>query len=568
LHRLESGARPAPQVFTRGVYASEFEGPDILGYAMPNTGNNPPTCQVPAANVNDVNVDPVGDLIDPDGGTGSVIVYKGPAGCGSELGSFVDPFGQPSDAVSINAATDTIAVGNIFDNSGTAPGGISVCTLTGPINCPTNLTNPAMYEVIGVAMDGNGNCWASALNASSVPTLTYFAGCAGPGVATSGYENVDPSGIDIDPQGHLIAIDPAGAMYVYSGCQPECTLISKLPMHPGALFGHFARGTEESSQFVAGNEETAAVDVYLYGPKVRLTYKYSFSNGLVGSLLVEGATFFPAPTPPVVPPPSEYPTEIVNYWAHNPATTPTDIDLVFQGDVRAALGQQLPLYGIYDAFCPEGDGPCTTGSTSTVYNPTADQTTFTMSGTNGLSQNSYYTTQSHFALLYGEGDIPSLPCPEAAAEWSFASAPPQPVAWASMNYVGCVPPTLRPNTTREYYWIVYFESSLAPITPLHPATSGQWFELASPNSKEQPQFTFTNYGTQTIYTAHAGIVNAGLVPTSPDCQQNQTCPANINRLAALNYTDYPPKYMPGTKFIKMKFPPPTTLPPTPPSRVR
>src|ERR1700722_11212372 len=137
LHRLQSGARPAPQVFTRGVYASEFEGPDILGYAMPNTGNNPPTCQVPAANVNDVNVDPVGDLIDPDGGTGTVIVYKGPTGCGTELGSFVDPFGQPSDAVSINAATDTIAVGNIFDNSGTAPGGISVCTLTGPINCPT-----------------------------------------------------------------------------------------------------------------------------------------------------------------------------------------------------------------------------------------------------------------------------------------------------------------------------------------------------------------------------------------------------------------------------------------------
>ena len=50
-------------------------------------------------------------------------------------------------------------------------------------------------------------------------------------------------------------------------------------------------------------------------------------------------------------------------------------------------------------------------------------TTFTMSGTSGLSQNSNYTTQFHFALLYGESDIPSLPCPEAAAEWSFASAP-------------------------------------------------------------------------------------------------------------------------------------------------
>src|ERR1700722_9352176 len=126
LHRLQSGARPVPQVFTRGVYVSEFSGSKILGYAMPNTGNNLPTCQLPASDVNDVNVDPVGDLIDPDGGSGSVIVYKGPAGCGGELGSFVDPFGQPSDAASINAATDTIAVANIFD-SGEAPGGISVC---------------------------------------------------------------------------------------------------------------------------------------------------------------------------------------------------------------------------------------------------------------------------------------------------------------------------------------------------------------------------------------------------------------------------------------------------------
>ena len=204
-----------------GIYASQFYGSTILGYADPNTANHAPTCTVsPASYLNDIDVDPTGNLIQPDGGTGAVVVYKGSRRCGPLLGSFVDPYGQPSDASSLDAATDTIAVGNIFDASG-GPGSVSVCTLSAPVNCPTNLTNSAIYELFGVAMDGSGNCYASAYDGSGNPTLTYFAGCAGAGVAATGYQNAAPGGLEFDSAGNLLAIDPTGQLYVYTGC-PNC----------------------------------------------------------------------------------------------------------------------------------------------------------------------------------------------------------------------------------------------------------------------------------------------------------------------------------------------------------
>ena len=97
----------------------------------------------PVSSVNDIAVDGKGNLIDPDGGTRTVIVFKGPGMCGPSIGSVSDPYGQPSDAASINAATGTIAVANIFGTSG--PGSISLCTLPG--GCFANLTNPHMDEV-------------------------------------------------------------------------------------------------------------------------------------------------------------------------------------------------------------------------------------------------------------------------------------------------------------------------------------------------------------------------------------------------------------------------------------
>jgi hypothetical protein len=271
-----------------GIYASEFLGTSIWGYQHKNTANNPPTCSTgPVSSPNGIAVDGKGNLIDPDGGTRSVIIFGGPGMCGAEVGSFSDPYGQPSDASSPDAVNGTVAVGNIFDTSGA--GSVSVCTMSG--GCTSNLTNPNMYEVAGVAMDNSGNCWASATNSAGTATLTYFAGCTGSGQAATGYMNTYYGGLDIDKNGNLVSVSAFNsALYVYSGCNPACTLVGgPFTMTGEAVFGHL---NKQSMTYCAGDFLNGQMDVYYYSPSA-LTYWYSFNNGLTASYDPEGCAYNP-----------------------------------------------------------------------------------------------------------------------------------------------------------------------------------------------------------------------------------------------------------------------------------
>jgi hypothetical protein len=228
-----------------GLYVAEFDITDIYGYTTPNRSNNGPTCSVsPASYVNDVAADNGGNLIDPDGGTHTIIVYTGPDLCGTEVGSINDSYGIPSDASALNAKTGTIAVANIYDGVGFGtygPGSISVCSMSG--GCTSNLTNSNMYEVAGVVMDSAGDCWADSADSSGVAWLTYFAGCTGGGVTATGFVNGTLGGLDIDKDGHILAIDAYNAnLYVYSGCNPTCTLVNGPQTLEGqSIFGHLNR---------------------------------------------------------------------------------------------------------------------------------------------------------------------------------------------------------------------------------------------------------------------------------------------------------------------------------------
>lgn len=270
-----------------GIYGSQFFAGLIAGYPHKNTSNGPPTCTLGASYPNGLAVDGKGNLIDPDGGSRSVIVYQGPGMCGSEIGSISDPYGQPADASSANAATGTIAVGNIFDTSGA--GSISLCTISG--GCTANLTNSNMDEVAGVAMANNGDCWASATNSLGTATLTYFAGCTGSGVAATGWANTYYGGLDIDANGNLVAIDAfTPALRVYSGCNPACTQVGgPFPLLNDCVFGHV---NKQSMTFACGDYTLGQIDVYYYSP-TSLTYWYSFNNGLGASDDVEGAAYNP-----------------------------------------------------------------------------------------------------------------------------------------------------------------------------------------------------------------------------------------------------------------------------------
>jgi hypothetical protein len=285
-------ALEAPDASKGGLYVSQFNSTSILAYKSNNKKNGAPTCTIPGVlYLNGVAVDGKGNVIDPDGGSRSIIIFKGPGMCGAKAASTADSYGQPVDAASNDSLNGTIAVANMMDN-GSKAGSVSVCTMKG--GCKTNLTNSAIFEMVGVAMDTKGNCWASAYSQQFLPTLVYFAKCKGAGVVATGYQNSSPGGLDIDSAGHLVTIDTSanniGALIVYSGCNPACTLVGgPFPLHGETFWGHL---NQKSTQFATANYVAGEIDVYKYSPTA-LTFLYSYSNGLTPSASVKGAAYNP-----------------------------------------------------------------------------------------------------------------------------------------------------------------------------------------------------------------------------------------------------------------------------------
>jgi hypothetical protein len=283
------GGRAAPASVRSGIYVAQFFSSYVYGYALDNSKNGAPICNVynPYQSVNDIAVDAHGNLMIPLEVPNEILLYKGTKLCGSWIATIADPYGQPTGAAANDAVHGTIALVNIFDLSG--PGSVSLCTVSG--GCMTNLTNPDLYEAGGVAMDKHGNCWASGLNASYVSVLIYFAGCAEPGVAATGVAQTQGyGGLDIDKDGNLVAVSIPNALYVYRGCTPKCKRVGgPFSLEGGTIFGHL---NKSSTSFAAGDYQYGQVDIYKYTPK-SLTYLYSFNNGLSASNDVGGAAYSP-----------------------------------------------------------------------------------------------------------------------------------------------------------------------------------------------------------------------------------------------------------------------------------
>ncbi len=250
---LRTGVRAVgtPTTPLSGIYvlaANYSSGEEtVVGYTRKNPHNNPPICTVtgvPTAAA--MGVDQKGNLLVGVSGS-EILVFSGPNMCGPQVGSFTDPYGQHSDIATKDAISGKIAVANVFDGNrqSHSAGSISVCTMAA--GCGTNLTNPAMYEVFGVAMDEQGNCWASATNISATATLTFFKHCAGAGQSTTGFSNPYAGGLDFDAAGNLVSVSFANdAVYVYRGCKPACTMVAgPLALRGGTTFAHLNKRSTE-----------------------------------------------------------------------------------------------------------------------------------------------------------------------------------------------------------------------------------------------------------------------------------------------------------------------------------
>ncbi len=274
-----------------GIYVAEFYGSDIFGYPLNNKANKKPICMVQGvSDVNDIAVDGKGNLIDPDGGSQYIYVYKGPTMCsGKQIGLIADTIGQAADATSADAATGTIAVSQLADAS-SAPGSVALCSLKA--GCTTNLTNSTIYHAGGVAMSPGGDCWNDAkTSASGGAALIYWKGCKGDGVVATGFKSTYYGGVEMDNKGNLVIIDDmAMTTTIYSGCNPKCKVVGG----PFALKGEsfFGKLTQDNSEYIAVDRTDGLVNVYSYSTKA-IKFMYSFDSGLSAGEKPDGIAINP-----------------------------------------------------------------------------------------------------------------------------------------------------------------------------------------------------------------------------------------------------------------------------------
>jgi hypothetical protein len=289
--------RPAPAEIKKGVYVAEFYTNAILGYDWDTQKNIGPICTIPANDVVNVATDPTGDLIDPDGSSGTVSVFRGPAMCGAKLGSFSGTGGQPSDAATWNAATGTIYVANI-QATNQEYGDVAVCTLAA--GCSAVLSSPAIRgELFAVAEDRKGNLYASGYPVAGVSgpgsgaALVYWKGGHGKAITLKAYQNATPGGLTLDTHDNLVAFDTfSSSVWVYTGCPKACVAHGPFALKGESVYG---RVDAKGNILQVADFEYGQVDVYSYSGTNGISYLYSYSNGMTPSGDVEGIALDPAP---------------------------------------------------------------------------------------------------------------------------------------------------------------------------------------------------------------------------------------------------------------------------------
>jgi len=262
----------APNSVPGGIYASMFSGSAINHYKIPNKLNAPPKCtDGPASFPNGINVDSHRQLWDPDGGTRSIITFA--ANCGGTVGSPIASNGgnQPADiAFDASKGNEYVADVNL--------GAIDVYHGSSYV---TTLTNSAMtgFSCFGVAVI-NHNVFAS----STSNIIVEYVGGAEPGIVltSSGMTGTSaPGGMTGDSHKNLIVVDLGSGILKFA--PPYTQAPSKVTAPVGSsVYAHL----DKTNEFIyVGDYGNGAIDVYTYPG---MHYKYSITNGLTASLIVEG----------------------------------------------------------------------------------------------------------------------------------------------------------------------------------------------------------------------------------------------------------------------------------------
>jgi hypothetical protein len=260
----------------------------------------------------------------------------------------------------------------------------------------------------------------------------------------------------------------------------------------------------------------------------------------------------------VVPTTSNAPAEIFNQILPFPqpcqngsGPCPDNFEVTFQGNQTGNIPSNEPLNLHENAFCnPSGSGNC---QPTVTYTASTNTTTVEWSGPVLYHNRVSGKPGVHFGILAARDSTASIKSLEQASYWSYPSTPENPEPIISVN-------SKQPAKSSNWkYAVVYLAGSTTPGGSEY----ASWTEIAYvPNSSgEQPQFTFTNYGKQTIYVTSSGIVLDQSVPTDPACLKSPDCPENMTLLGDLQEVNYPPPGQPSSSFVALQFPPASKLKP-------
>jgi hypothetical protein len=238
---------------------------------------------------------------------------------------------------------------------------------------------------------------------------------------------------------------------------------------------------------------------------------------------------------------------------------PTDFEVFFAGNVTQDIPPSEPLNVHENAFCNPSSSPpdC---SPSITYDPSHDWTVVEWSGSTLYHNRVSGAPGVHFGIMAAQNYKTNVKKLELNSEWTYSSSYTNPQPIVSIN-------SKQPAYSTSWKYAVVY---LAGTTTKGSTASdyATWSEIAyAPppilTSYQQPQFTFTNYGTKPIYVQSSGIVYDLAVPTDPECQKTPACPENVELLGELQEEGYPPPGSKSSPFVPLQYPPAAVLKPKP-----
>lgn len=256
-------------------------------YHTDNRDDLGPICQIPASGEypDGIAIDGSGTLYVAGNYGKSLGVATFAPGCGAQGPSFDEDYGEPADPV-VDGTTLYLSISDDV----ALPGSVTAYDINGGPEPIRHLTDPAVSEGFGVAVDSRHNLfWSNTGAYSGGGQVVEFRKGKMPGMVLKATITPDfPGGILIDRSNNLLFIDQSASDILTYAPPYNTPPFSTIALKAAAVY--CALNTPQTRIYCL-DYSNGSVDVYTY-PKG--TYAYSYTNGIEASKDPIGIAVAPA----------------------------------------------------------------------------------------------------------------------------------------------------------------------------------------------------------------------------------------------------------------------------------